>query len=225
MIQSIFGITTGQQIADGELRKTASVMKMVLNGYAGAGCITMGGYDYHTGDRTAGENRDLRAGRAIGACLEYAQRLKKPLMIYVFSDGSVFSNGAPDDSANSGTGDNINLGGRGKGNWTGDSSSTAASMILVYSPSGPTLSANGLSPELHRQIGRYSADASVVTSATPASNNPNLLVNMLLLNYMAANGTVTPGNTSAFTDLFANNGLPPHGLGSNLDNYIAFGAL
>jgi len=224
IIQSIFGITSGQQIADNELRKTASVMKMVLNGYAGAGCVTMGGYDYHTGDRTAGENRDLRAGRAIGACLEYAQRLNKPLMIYVYSDGSVASNGAPDNSANTGAGDSINLGGRGKGNWTGDNSSTAASMILVYSPTGPTLSANGLSPELHRQIGRYSADASVVTSATPAGNNPNLLVNMLLLNYMAVNGQISPGNTAAFNNIFTNNGLS-HGLGSGLDNYIAFGAL
>lgn len=224
IIQNIFGITTGQQIADRELRKTASVMKMVLNGYAGAGCVTMGGYDYHTGDRTTGENRDLRAGRCIGACLEYAQRLAKPLMIYVYSDGSVASNGAPDNSANSGAGDNINLGGRGKGNWTGDNSSTASSMILVYSPSGPTLSSNGLSAELHRQIGRYSGDASVVTSSSPAANNPNLLVNMLLLNYMAVNGDISPGSTTAYTNLFTNNGLS-HGLGSVLDNYIAFGTL
>ncbi|MGV8835182.1 hypothetical protein, partial [Cellvibrio sp.] len=34
---------------DGEFRKTASVAKLVINGYAGAGTITMGGYDYHTG--------------------------------------------------------------------------------------------------------------------------------------------------------------------------------
>ena len=35
-------------------------MKMVINGFAGAGTITMGGYDYHTGDRITGELRDLR---------------------------------------------------------------------------------------------------------------------------------------------------------------------
>ena len=33
--------------SDDEFRKTASVMKLVINGYAGAGTITMGGYDYH----------------------------------------------------------------------------------------------------------------------------------------------------------------------------------
>lgn len=206
---------------DREFSKTASIMKMVVNGYAAGGCVTMGGYDYHTGDRRTGENRDLRAGRCIGACLNYAAQLGKPLMIYVFSDGSVASNGAADNSTSTGAGATLSLGGRGKGQWTGDNSSTACSYFLVYSPtSSPILSANGLSPELHRQIGRMSADASVVTSATPAANNPNLLVNMLLLNYMAVNNLVTPSNTSAFTALF-----PNHGLGSNLGNYIAFAAL
>ena len=98
---------------DGEFRKTASVMKMVIDGYAGAGTITMGGYDYHTGNRSAGERRDLRAGRCMGACLEYARRKNTPLIMYVFSDGSVSSNGRIDDSVD----------GRGKGEWTSDNSS------------------------------------------------------------------------------------------------------
>ena len=34
-------------------------MKLVVEGYAGAGCITIGGYDYHTGERGTGEIRDL----------------------------------------------------------------------------------------------------------------------------------------------------------------------
>jgi len=217
-IQAIF---SPSEFMDREFSKTASVMKMVLNGYAAAGCITMGGYDYHTGDRRTGENRDLRAGRCIGACLEYARRLNKPLMIYVFSDGSVASNGMPDDTLTSGAGETLSLGGGGKGQWTGDNSSTACSYFLVFSPAGtPVLSNNGLAAEMHRQIGRFSADASVVTSATPAANNPNLLVNMLLLNYMAVNGDISPSNTSAFTSRF-----PNHGLGSNLSSYIAFNIL
>ena len=77
------------------------------------------------------------------------------------------------------------------------------------------------SPELHRQIGRMDAGASVVTSATPAANNVNLLVNMVMLNYMALNGQISPGDTSAFT---AANMFPNHGLGNtaSLDSYIAF---
>ena len=42
-------------------------MKMVIDGYAGAGCITMGGYDYHGGMRQEGETKDFRAGRCMGA--------------------------------------------------------------------------------------------------------------------------------------------------------------
>ena len=205
---------------DGEFRKTASVMKMVMNGYAAGGCITMGGYDYHTGDRIAGENRDLRAGRCIGACLEYARLLASPLMIYVFSDGSVASNGRVDDTAapNGGTdgNGNVTLGGGGKGEWTGDNSSTACSFFLVFDPTG--------APALvgQRQIGYMNSGASVVTSATPAANNVNLLVNMVILNYMAVNGQVSPGNTSAFTSIFPNHGL---GNQANLDSFISFGSL
>ena len=61
-----------------EFRKTASVMKMVVDGYAGAGCITMGGYDYHGGMRQEGETKDFRAGRCMGAVLEYAARKGRP---------------------------------------------------------------------------------------------------------------------------------------------------
>ncbi len=191
---------------DGEFRKTASVMKMVINGFAGAGTITMGGYDYHTGDRAAGEVRDLRAGRCMGACLEYAARVGVPLMLYVFSDGSVASNGTIDDSVD----------GRGKGVWTGDNSSTAASFFLVYDPKGrPQLfTGDSLPPEQHQQIGYFRADASVETASTPAANNVNLLVETVILNYMALHGE--QGN---FGTLF-----PGHGLGNAalMDSLTAF---
>ncbi|MFT5398462.1 MAG: hypothetical protein ACI9LO_000232 [Planctomycetota bacterium] len=205
-------IFTANELTSNEFRKTASVMKMVIEGYAAGGCITMGGYDYHTGDRITGENRDLRAGRCIGACLDYARRKAQPLMIYVYSDGSVASNGMPDDSLTIDNNDpeTLILGGQGKGQWTGDNSSTACSFFLVYNPFGsPGLIGN-------RQIGRMDAGGSVVTSATPAANNVNILVNMLLLNYMSVSGPA-PFNLSDYTDIF-----PNHGLGTNLSNYIAF---
>ena len=156
---------------DSEFRKTAAVMKLVVNGYAGAGTVTMGGYDYHTGDRATGELRDLRAGRCIGACLEYAARLGKPLMVYVFSDGSVFSDGGIDDS----------IEGRGKGVWTGDNQQTAAPFFLVYNPAGrPTA--------IRQQIGFMRPSGDVETSSSPAANNVNLLVETVALNYMALHG-------------------------------------
>ncbi|MEL7451341.1 MAG: hypothetical protein AAFN78_19160 [Pseudomonadota bacterium] len=189
-----------------EFRKTASVMKMVVNGFAGAGTIQMGGFDYHTGERASGEMRDLRAGRCMGACLEYAARVGVPLMMYVFSDGSIASNGRIDDSVE----------GRGKGEWSGDNSSTAASFFLVYNPGGrPQLFTGGPNlPEQHQQIGWMRPDASVETGATPAANNVPLLVQTVILNYMALHG-----DQGQFAGLF-----PGHGLGNAtlMDSLTAF---
>jgi hypothetical protein len=195
---------------DGEFRKTASVMKMVVDGHAGAGCVTMGGYDYHTGDRFVGENRDLRAGRCIGAALAYAARMGKPLMVYVFSDGSLASNGNLDNSAPMG---NNELGGRGKGQWTGDNSSTASSFFLVYDPNNG-LSAFNPADTNDRQIGWFSNDASVATTSHRGANNVNLLVNTVVLNYMALNG-----DQAQFDGLFPSSGL------GDITQLIKFNAL
>ncbi|MEE9492257.1 MAG: hypothetical protein V3W04_02605 [Gammaproteobacteria bacterium] len=194
---------------DSEFRKTASVMKMVIDGYAGAGTISMGGYDYHTGDRSTGERRDLRAGRCMGACLEYAARRNKPLMIYVFSDGSLSSNGRADNSAD----------GRGKGEWTSDNQSTAAAFFLVYNPGGRPVLLGGTTEEQarHQQIGWFRPDGSLDTSSSVVANNPNLLVETIVLNYMALNGEA--GN---FQTLFPSNGLGNTAL---MDSLIAFSAI
>lgn len=179
-----------------EFRKTASVMKMVINGFAGAGTIEMGGYDYHGGRRAEGEVKDLRAGRCMGACLEYAARIGRPLMMYVFSDGSLSSNGAIDDTAD----------GRGKGEWSSDNQQTAATWFLVYNPSGPAQLLGGTSEEMamHQQLGFMRANGNVETAATPVANNVNQLAQTVVLNYMALHGE--QGN---FGTLF-----PGHGLGN-----------
>ncbi len=191
---------------EGEFRKTASVMKLVINGFAGAGTITMGGFDYHTGERGTGEIRDLRAGRCMGACLEYAARVGVPLMLYVFSDGSVSSNGRIDDS----------IEGRGKPEWTGDNQSTAASFFLVYNPAGrPALLGGSIEQQArHQQLGYMRPDGSVETGSSPAANNVNLLVETVILNYLALHG-----EQGQFASLF-----PQHGLGNPAlwDGFTAF---
>ncbi|MDO6565556.1 general secretion pathway protein GspF [Alteromonas sp. 1_MG-2023] len=201
------GIFTEEEFnGDSEFRKTASVMKLVMNGFAGAGTITMGGFDYHDGSRATGEIRDRRAGRCMGACLEYAARLGTPLMMYVCSDGSVFSNGMVDDSEN----------GRGKGVWTGDNSSTSASFFLVFNPGGAPqlIGANTDAQAQHQQLGYMRTDGSVETASTPAANNVNLLVETIVLNYLALHG-----EQGQFAQLF-----PSHGLGNStlMDSLTAF---
>jgi hypothetical protein len=66
----------------------------------------------------------------------------------------------------------------------------------------------------HQQLGYFSADGNVARAGTPGANNVNLLVQMVLLNYMALNG-----EQGQFANVF-----PSHGLGDPalLDRYIAF---
>ena len=196
------GIFTQAEFTSGpdanEFRKTASIMKLVVEGFAGAGCITMGGYDYHGGMRQEGETKDERAGKCMGAVLEYAARKNVPLMMYVYSDGSLSSNGVIDNS----------VAGRGKGEWTSDNQDTASAFFLVYNPGRrPTIftGADGLTPAQHQQLGSFSADGNVVRTGTPGANNVNLLVETVLLNYMALHSE---------QGMFATK-FPNHGLGSN----------
>ncbi|MEJ0034544.1 MAG: hypothetical protein WDO68_00430 [Gammaproteobacteria bacterium] len=201
----IFGLTEYQ--GDGEFRKTAAVMKMVISGYAAAGTVTMGGYDYHDGTRASGEMRNFRAGRCIGACLEYAARKGVPLMVYVFSDGSLNSTGMVDSSAN----------GRGKFGWQGDNQSVAASFFMVYNPKGrPTPMVADASGGTGKQIGYYRADGSIETSSHPGANAVNLLVETVVLNYMALHG-----ESGLFTSA---DKFPGQGLGSpaSRDALVAF---
>lgn len=189
--------------ADGEFAKTATIMKLVIDGMAGAGTIQMGGFDYHTGDRSTGEARDFRAGICIGACLEYAARKQTPVMIQVFSDGSLNSNGMIDNST----------GGRGKGVWTGDNQSTACSYVLVYKPNGRVQSVKTLNSAFEGpQLGSFQMSGDVNSASSPAANSTTALVDMVLLNYMALHGE--QGN---FANLFSTSSLV-----GQIDPWIAF---
>jgi len=124
----------------------------------------------------------------------------------VFSDGSISASGQVDNTAD----------GRGKFMWTSDNQSTAASFFLVYNPGGrPQLLDTGAGGAArHQQIGYFRADASVETGSSPAANNVNLLVETVVLNYLALHGEQA---------LFAQQ-FPRHGLGTSAlqDSLIAF---
>ena len=201
--------TTAEYQSNSDYRKTAAIMKLVIDGNAAAGTIEMGGFDYHTGDRMTGEGRDENLGNCIGACLEYAARVKKPVMIYVFSDGSLASSGMIDNS----------VGGRGKGVWTADNQNVAATYFLVFDPKARPQSAFS-SVEKSLQIGSFNSDGSLNTNGSPAGNNVFNLVQMVVLNYMALHGA---GASAAFPTLYPapnlNNTL---GTGSALDALIAY---
>jgi hypothetical protein len=167
------GVFNATDYKDGDVKKAAAVMKLVMNGFAGAGTITLGGYDYHDSTRTSGMAKNTHAGVIIGGILEYAARVKTPVMIQIISDGSLTSTGKADANAN------------GLFGWQGDSQQTAASIILVYSPKGRPALRNGAASN---QIGFMNADGTVNAMSSPAANANNLLVQVAMLNWMALNG-------------------------------------
>jgi hypothetical protein len=184
-------IFTAADFQNQDVAMTASVMKLVIDGYAGAGTISLGGFDYHDSTRATGETRNFQAGQMIGAVLEYAARKGSPLMIQIMSDGSLNSNSMVDTSA----------AGRDKLGWQGDNSSVAATLILVYSPKGRPALRNGAAGQ---QIGYFSADGSVVTTSSPAANSVNQIPELIMLNYMGLIGT-----DAQFPTVFPMQGLGP----------------
>jgi hypothetical protein len=190
-----------------DFQKTAAIMKTVISGYAGAGTIQLGGYDYHGQGRATGELRDLHAGRCIGACLEYAARIGKPVMVYVFSDGGLSANMTIDTSVD----------GRDKFMWQADNEAGASTYFLVYNPGGrPQLNAGagGLTAAQHQQIGAFTSGGSVDAASSPAASNVVGLVYTVLLNYMALHGA-----ENQFGQVFPGQTL---GTGTALDALTAF---
>ena len=117
----------------------------------------------------------------MGACLEYAARRGVPLMLYVFSDGSLV--GGRHDRQQRRRARQVRV----------DRATTSRrprSFFLVYNPGGRAQLYTGDSrpPEQHQQIGWFRKDGSVETAGTPAANNVNLLVETVVLNYMALHG-------------------------------------
>ena len=192
-------IFTATDFKDNDIAATASVMKLVVGGYAAAGTVTMGGFDYHDSTRATGETRNFKAGQMIGAVLEYAQRVGTPVMIYVFSDGSLSATSMVDNST----------AGRGKLGWQGDNQATASTFFLVYSPNGRPQLRNGAASQ---QIGYFSADGSVVSTSSPAANSVYQLVQTVVLNYMGLMGTDGQFATA----------MPMNTLGSAAQGLVAF---
>ncbi|MCP5059964.1 MAG: twin-arginine translocation signal domain-containing protein [bacterium] len=192
-------IFTANELNSSKNIKAAAAMKLTVNGFAGCSTIESGGYDYHDGSRATGEVRDFEAGVQMGAMLEYAARRSQPLVIYVFSDGSVSSSNDIDNSGQ----------GRGKFGWQSDNGGTASTFLLVYDPNGR--------PQLRdpnsQQIGYYRPSGSVETGAVRIASNVDLLAEAVVLNYMALHDDL-----GRFDQV-----LPSHGLGSGGDRDALIG--
>ena len=182
---------------NGDRRKTATIAKMVLDGHIGAGTIEKGGYDYHTGDRSRGEQRDFEAGELIGQVLQLAKLKQKDVIVYVFTDGGVSARATIDNTA----------AGRGKYIWGGDSGQRSASMMLVYREAGRATLRTG-----KRQIGGYKPGGSVDNFAATTSNSVINLNKAFVANYLALHG-----DEAKLADIVGDNPF-----GASLDQYLFF---
>ena len=165
---------TAEYQASSDFQKTAAVMKLVIDGDAAAGTIELGGFDYHTGDRATGETRDFSAGQCIGAVLQYAAIQGKPVMIYIFSDGSLASDGTIDNS----------VGGPRQGRVDGRQPERRGHLLPGLRPEGQA--------DARAEQSRDEPAARLLQSGrlaehdrSPAGNNVPNLVQMVVLNYMA----------------------------------------
>ena len=198
-LQAIF---PNGELNQGDFRKAAAAMKVVVNGYGGAGTIEYGGRDYHQDPRPETDGKDFVIGQVIGGALEYAALKAQPLMLYVFSDGAVSADqNRPEDDGNGTT----------KFRWRSDNSQTAASFILVYSPVAQPSLRNGAASQ---QMGHFSREGNVVTSSSPFANSVNALAEMVVLNYLGLHG-----EEAMFGAVLDNPGL---GTGAAVAPYIAF---
>ncbi|MDO9183433.1 MAG: hypothetical protein Q7U04_13545, partial [Bacteriovorax sp.] len=183
---------------DADQRKTATIAKLIFDGHVGVGTITLGGFDYHTDNRSSGEDKDFKVGDLIGRVMELAAKKQKDVFIYVITDGGVSSNGKLDATT----------AGRGKLGWGGDSSQRASTYFLYYRQAGKaTLRTAG-----KRQIGAFKDNENVDLTASLISNNVTNLAKVVVANYLALSG-----KESTLETIVGDN---PFGL--NLKDYLIF---
>ena len=183
---------------DGDQRRTASMAKLILDGYVGVGTVQKGGYDYHTNERGTGEIRDFEIGALIGRVMQLASLKQKDILIYVFTDGGVSANGAVDNSTN----------GRGKIPWVGDSSQRSSSFMLLYRHAGRATLRNSNK----RQLGAYKDNGAVDTTTNLISNSVTNMSKAFVANYLSLSG-----QESKLEEVVGDNPF-----GSNINNYLFF---
>lgn len=194
---TVFNRITNQGIRN----RTKPIVKLVLDGYIGAGTIVLGGYDYHDGSRATGDVRDFELGQVIGAIFELAAIKQKDVVVYVLTDGGVSAGDTIDNSQNGG----------GKFIWSGDSGQRSATFMMVHrSGARPSLRQNN-----RRQIGHFKANGAVEAAAMLTSNSVVTTSKAMVANYLALHGKEGSLETV----------LGDNPFGSNLDRYLVFDKL
>lgn len=175
---SVYGITKDTPVTDKQAVFAAVTMN-ALTGNTGPAAIDIADCDYHVGNQTQGDTRDLEAGLAIGRAVESAARLGKPLFFQLLTDGGVSSN-------------------PGSRNWTGEAGDRSGTIMGYFSPKGaPTMRRNQLGHYTQGQV----AATNTVWGAGPRPSSASVAYGVLA-NYLNACGKLGEFETIAPAGIF-----------------------
>lgn len=157
----------------------SSIVQAAMTGNAGpVGCV-LGGYDYHVSTARSDANElDRQLGRYIGMILAHAElynstaQVKKPVVIYIATDGAT---GTPDAD------------GSDSAQWTGDNGSLSSLWGIFYDPAiKPSLTNKGQGAPW--QLGGFVADRQEVDPNYFLAKQPALAAAAIAANYLAFAG-------------------------------------
>lgn len=136
----VYKLTTAA--SDSALVQTnAALAYCNLMGYSSHTFTALGGYDYHDPlTRIQSNQKDFEAGQHIGRIIELAHLLKKPVFLFIATDGSCVSIKSDDTTSQ----------------WSGDTTNSLQ-LIIAYHPTGIDFN---LTTNLKSQIGSYNNDQS-----------------------------------------------------------------
>ena len=187
----------------------SEIAYLVLKGYAGAGTITLSGYDYHDSSATTGDRQDFEAGQVIAMILSMAAALNRKLMLHVYTDGGLLI-GNRRQPVTGGGQQQVE-----KFIWVGDSEMRSAALVLMYDPSGkPELN---FGADKRQQLGAYKSEGNGTINLQPAQHqkiagDPVAQAQVIVANWLAWQGKPTTVQGLA--------NQPPIG---DINNYIFIG--
>jgi hypothetical protein len=158
--QAVYGINPGSSASASNV-VTATLIKAALEGSSGPAVITVGGCDYHSGQRTDGDTKDTEIGTAIANAILLAARKGVAFAFQIFTDGGIYSDDATRD-------------------WRGDDNDKSLTIFGIYDPNGPR-------DMLATQLGRYTAGQGADRNHF-LGTDPSRVAHAVLLNYLAVCG-------------------------------------
>jgi hypothetical protein len=188
--------------------QTATMAKLLLDGFVGVGVQRIGGCDYHNNAITSVNAKDTEIGLAAGQFLEAAARKGKNAHVIIYTDGGTAASGANVDAAFPGFNGPTN-----------DSGTRSGMFSLTYQASGGR-------PEIlsgMRQIGYFSA-AGEVANSNAISDSPVAVAEAMIANFIALHTPAGADPVKHITDEL-NRVTGRNSFGADLMKYVAYGRL